>query len=137
MHAWSGNRKFLTGICCDASSSQSQIVWRTGIVCQVRRASTLLSVARLDYSLSSLQEVSSISRQLGGPFLRECFAYDAFQARAEATLAYEEVIARGPDQGQNDQLNNGVIVHGLLGTGRNWRTFARLLAKQAASESGR
>lgn len=87
-------------------------------------------------SLLYLQDLSSISRQLGGQGF-EWSAYAATHARAEATLAYEEVIARGPNQGQDDQLNHGIIVHGLLGTGRNWRTFARLLVKQAAAESGR
>lgn len=85
-----------------------------------------------------MQELSAISRQLSGNSgVRACSAFDTVHARAEATLAYEEVVARSPSQGQDDQMNYGVIVHGLLGTGRNWRTFARLLAKQAAAESGR
>lgn len=64
-------------------------------------------------------------------------AVTSWSDRSATTLAYDEVVANPPDQSKPGQPNLGIIVHGLLGTGRNWRTFARSLAKQAAAESGR
>lgn len=59
------------------------------------------------------------------------------EGRRKTVLACDEVVAHPPDKSGDNKFNLGLIVHGLLGTGRNWRTFARSLAKQAATESGR
>ena len=67
----------------------------------------------------------------------DAIAFAVPSARFQSTIAYDEVVATAPGQGKTDQLKLGLIVHGLLGLGRNWRTFARSLAKQAAAESGR
>ena len=53
---------------------------------------------------------------------------------ASATLAYEEIAAPGAPQGD---LETCILVHGLLGSGRNWRTFARRLVGDALSASSR
>lgn len=66
-----------------------------------------------------------------------CALLHSLHSRCKTTLAYDEVVAHPPDKGNTGQLRLGLIVHGLLGTGRNWRTFARSIAKQAAAESGR
>ena len=55
--------------------------------------------------------------------------------KRKTTLAYEEIVALPPVI--SDQPRLGIFVHGMLGLGRNWRSFARTLAKQAANESGR
>lgn len=54
-----------------------------------------------------------------------------------STLSYEEVLVKSNSQDYDTPANLAIVVHGLLGTGRNWRTFARSLGKQAANESGR
>ena len=57
--------------------------------------------------------------------------------RGQGTLACEEIVIHSQEPAELDQLRLGVFVHGLLGTGRNWRTFVRSIAKQAVAESGR
>lgn len=50
------------------------------------------------------------------------------------TLAYEEIAAPGAPQGDSETC---ILVHGLLGSGRNWRTFARRLVGDALNASSR
>ena len=58
-------------------------------------------------------------------------------SRCASTLSFEEVLVKSDSGSDGMQPNLAIVVHGLLGTGRNWRTFARTLGKQAANESGR
>lgn len=53
---------------------------------------------------------------------------------ASATIAYEEIPAPGPPGTDPDTC---VLVHGLLGSGRNWRTLSRRLVGEAYASSGR
>ena len=48
-------------------------------------------------------------------------------------LFYE--ILRNGDSSKNKEENIGVVLHGLLGTGRNLRTFASQLLKEVSSET--
>ncbi|KAK9917204.1 hypothetical protein WJX75_001833 [Coccomyxa subellipsoidea] len=57
--------------------------------------------------------------------------------RGAATLAYETVCSKPQQTGSQPDKPTALVVHGLLGSGRNWRTFARNLANKAASTSGR
>ncbi len=61
---------------------------------------------------------------------------DFSTASAGATLAYEEIVAPGSPQ-SDSKTDTCVLVHGLLGSGRNWRTFARRLIGDALNASGR
>lgn len=49
-----------------------------------------------------------------------------------ATLAYEEVLV--PDKA-SEGTRNVMFLHGLLGSGKNWRTFAKRLASSALQQS--
>ncbi|MQM00118.1 hypothetical protein Taro_032852 [Colocasia esculenta] len=53
-------------------------------------------------------------------------------ARSMGTLAYEEIVA--PSEGPPPAAT-ALVLHGLLGSGRNWRTFARNLASELAESS--
>lgn len=45
--------------------------------------------------------------------------------RGQATLAYEEVEVKGNGAGK---VKTALVVHGLMGSGRNWRTVSKRLA---------
>ena len=49
-------------------------------------------------------------------------------------LEYEETTSASESR---DNEATGIIVHGLLGSGRNWRNFSRTLANDLAQTSGR
>jgi len=49
-------------------------------------------------------------------------------------LGYEETTC-GSESREGEQT--GIIVHGLLGSARNWRGFSRKLAMSFAEKSGR
>ncbi|CAM6099055.1 unnamed protein product [Calypogeia fissa] len=52
--------------------------------------------------------------------------------RGVATLAYDEVLVpEKPSEG----MRNVLFLHGLLGSGKNWRSFAKLLASSALERS--
>ncbi|CAM6017838.1 unnamed protein product [Sphagnum balticum] len=66
-------------------------------------------------------------------------------SRRKATLAYEEFVvpakeSGGGGGGDNKKVRTALVVHGLLGAGRNWRTVAKRLAtavvEQSSSSSG-
>lgn len=87
--------------------------------------------------LQALTAISTRQAELGLAACCNGSASAVSSTRAKTTLACEEIVIPAPGQAKDDQLSLGVVVHGLLGTGRNWRTFVRSLAKQAAAESGR
>ncbi|KAL2611154.1 hypothetical protein R1flu_022846 [Riccia fluitans] len=55
------------------------------------------------------------------------------QQRAMATLAYDELLV--PEKGSFDGMRTVMFMHGLLGSGRNLRTFAKRLASRAQEQS--
>ncbi len=61
------------------------------------------------------------------------FTRSAASSPAEG-LGYEETTC---DAKNRDGEQTGIIVHGLLGSARNWRGFSRELAKSFADRSGR
>ena len=49
-------------------------------------------------------------------------------------LSYEEAVC---DSETRDNEAIGILVHGLLGSGRNWRGFSKALANDLSRESNR
>lgn len=47
------------------------------------------------------------------------------QLREKSTLAYDELVVEGNGTGE---MKTAMVVHGLMGSGRNWRTFSKRLA---------
>ncbi|XP_039161172.1 uncharacterized protein LOC120289859 [Eucalyptus grandis] len=54
-------------------------------------------------------------------------------ARSLQTLAYEEVPP--PPSGDGPAAPTAFVLHGLLGSGRNWRSFSRSLASTLSAAS--
>lgn len=54
------------------------------------------------------------------------------QVCEKSTLAYEEILVNGKG---NDAVKTAFVVHGLMGSGRNWRTVAKRLATDVVESS--
>ncbi|KAK9153639.1 hypothetical protein Sjap_001119 [Stephania japonica] len=61
------------------------------------------------------------------------FSLIAFNSRSIETLAYEEI--NSPTNDQTPQKATIFFLHGLLGSGRNWRSFSRNLASILSKSS--
>lgn len=47
------------------------------------------------------------------------------QRHGKSTLAHEELVVKGKGTGE---VKTAMVVHGLMGSGRNWRTVSKNLA---------
>ncbi|KAK9821307.1 hypothetical protein WJX81_006836 [Elliptochloris bilobata] len=81
----------------------------------------------------SLASHSKLRRLLTAPAAQAHFGW-AYSTDNGAVLAYEEIPAPGLSEKDADTC---LLVHGLLGSGRNWRTFSRRLVAEAYASSGR
>lgn len=54
------------------------------------------------------------------------------QRRGKSTLAYEEIVVKGKGTGD---VKTAMVVHGLMGSGRNWRTVSKRLATAIVDSS--
>lgn len=86
--------------------------------------------------LSSASVFSSLCIRLGGstgaPALHGGGGGSLVPVRSVGTLAYEEVSASSEGVAP---ASTALVLHGLLGSGRNWKTFSRNLAAALASSS--
>ncbi|KAL5974303.1 hypothetical protein ACLOJK_030967 [Asimina triloba] len=76
--------------------------------------------------------------KLGSPFPFPSTGFFGLQGptRCLETLAYEELRASEKEEGESPPNATAFVLHGLLGSGRNWRSFSRnLLARIAASST--
>jgi len=79
-------------------------------------------------TLKNRFESRFLIRFLESPTLfASCFT----SSRSLQTLAYEEVQTSGDRESESTAL----ILHGLLGSGRNWRSFSRSLASSLSVSS--
>jgi pimeloyl-ACP methyl ester carboxylesterase len=77
-------------------------------------------------------------RCLVGCLASSCAVHAPAQKRnASTNLAFETVAAGAPPAGAASPPLVGILLHGLLGSGRNWRSFARRLAASVAESSRR
>lgn len=66
------------------------------------------------------------------------FPFSTSFHRNKATLAYEEIAIPFKEEEKTANENNicrAIIMHGLMGSGRNWRNFARQLESKIMEES--
>mmetsp|Transcript_1895 Transcript_1895/g.5548 ORF Transcript_1895/g.5548 Transcript_1895/m.5548 type:complete len:333 (-) Transcript_1895:642-1640(-) len=81
--------------------------------------------------LQSSRRARTASLQLLRPFTQQT-------QRSQATLAYEEFAAAPAGATGTEVLDNpttAVVIHGLLGQGRNWRTWSRRFVSAAATKT--
>lgn len=50
----------------------------------------------------------------------------------KSTLAYEELVVPGKG---SEEVKTAMVVHGLMGSGRNWRTVSKRLASDIVDSS--
>lgn len=62
----------------------------------------------------------------------------SLQLRGAADLAFEELSsATGGAAPPESEPATALLIHGLLGQGRNWRTWGRAATKDASAQTGR
>lgn len=84
-------------------------------------------------ALLGCSSLTDFSKHLGAANL---FAQSYATFDSTAQLAYEEIPAPGAPE-KDAAVSTCLLVHGLLGSGRNWRTFSRRLVAEVYASSGR
>ncbi|XP_058115497.1 uncharacterized protein LOC131258288 isoform X3 [Magnolia sinica] len=69
------------------------------------------------------------------PFLSMGFCDFQPQKRCLETLAYEEIRASEKEEENVPSQSTALVLHGLLGSARNWRSFSRSLLSKIADSS--
>ncbi|KAI3434031.1 AB hydrolase-1 domain-containing protein [Psidium guajava] len=83
-------------------------------------------------SLGSKRSLRLLTRFLDSPSPHPSVLISSF-SRSLQTLAYEEVPP--PSSEDNSVAPTAFVLHGLLGSGRNWRSFSRSLASTLSTAS--
>ncbi|KAK3405772.1 hypothetical protein EUGRSUZ_K02563 [Eucalyptus grandis] len=86
-------------------------------------------------SLGNKRPLRLLTRFLDSPSRHRYLptSFSSSSARSLQTLAYEEVPP--PPSGDGPAAPTAFVLHGLLGSGRNWRSFSRSLASTLSAAS--
>jgi hypothetical protein len=82
-----------------------------------------MEVASARRPVAAMERGRAMAQAQGRALLRH--GWRGTQSVAQSTLAYEEVVVQGSGTGQ---VKTAMMVHGLMGSGRNWRTVSKRLA---------